>query len=126
MTTRRWFRWSLWTLFVAMAVAACWVGYSLRWIRARDDLFHRHTAIIKDQLPPESSDVEVYSDAPPSLPLSVKMLSLFGESPRQTIFLTIVHDDADKSSYRGEQELRDARKLFPESQIIWKLVKAQN
>ena len=32
---RRWFRFSLRTLFVVMTVFACWLGYEINWIRQR-------------------------------------------------------------------------------------------
>jgi hypothetical protein len=35
---RRWFRFSLRTLFLAVTVLACWLGYYLNWIRERHAL----------------------------------------------------------------------------------------
>ena len=32
---RRWFQWSLRTLFVVMALFGCWLGYEVNWIRER-------------------------------------------------------------------------------------------
>lgn len=32
---RRWFRYSLRTLFAVVTVVACWLGYELNWIRQR-------------------------------------------------------------------------------------------
>ena len=35
---RRWFRWSLRTMFVVVTLFAVWLGYSLNWIRERDKI----------------------------------------------------------------------------------------
>jgi hypothetical protein len=32
---RRWFQWSLRTLFVVVTVFGCWLGYEFNWIRQR-------------------------------------------------------------------------------------------
>lgn len=34
---RRWFRFSLRTLFVVVTVLACWLGYAIPWIKSRHD-----------------------------------------------------------------------------------------
>jgi hypothetical protein len=39
---RRWFRFSLRTLFVLVTVLCIWLGHSLTWIRQRHTVFHRH------------------------------------------------------------------------------------
>jgi hypothetical protein len=41
-TKRRWFRFSLRTMFVLVTVLCIWLGHSLTWIRQRHAVFHRH------------------------------------------------------------------------------------
>jgi hypothetical protein len=38
---RRWFAFSLRTLFVVVTLVACWLGYELNWIRQRRDFAAR-------------------------------------------------------------------------------------
>ncbi len=45
MTTRRWFRFSLRTLFVVMTAGCCWLGYQLNWIRERQQLLDQKALV---------------------------------------------------------------------------------
>jgi hypothetical protein len=40
-TKRRWFRFSLRTLFVVVTLLCCWLGYQLNWIRQRHAVLSR-------------------------------------------------------------------------------------
>ena len=40
---RRWFRFSLRTLFVVVTVLGCWLGYQLNWIRERHAVLARQS-----------------------------------------------------------------------------------
>jgi hypothetical protein len=92
---RRWFRFSLRTLFVVttiIGVCAGWVLYQLNWIRQRHDFTARYSWIGWAWRP----DVE-----PPDAPLSLR---LFGET-RMTAIRT------------PESLAEHAHELFPESVI---------
>jgi hypothetical protein len=120
---RRWPRFTLWTLFLVVIVAACWVGYELLWVHQRQNMTARHVARVGG----ESSHVgvvEYYGTAPTAIPTAVRILSIFGENPRQGQLLIFYDGGSGELSTDDKQELEDARVLFPESQIMWKLVKA--
>ena len=51
---RRWFRFSLRTLFVLVTVVGCWLGYSINWIKQRH-AFLAHPYVIQE-----------FNDTPPS------------------------------------------------------------
>jgi len=40
--TRRWFQFSLGTMFVVVTAFNCWLGYELDWIRQRHEAFDRY------------------------------------------------------------------------------------
>ena len=87
---RRWFRFSLRTLFVLVTiigVGAGWVAHQLNWIRQRHEFLNRHP--------------QVYFEADRKCPWPLK---LFGE---KTFKMLIVPS-------RAEDE---AKRLFPECQI---------
>ncbi len=121
-TRRRWFRFSLRTLFVVVtlvAVSSSWVVYQLNWIRGRRELAERQVARIAE-LAPEIVGVVIYANPPPETPAAIKLLSLLGERPRQGVMLIFWGDTEADLSEAEKRELESARRLFPESQIMWK------
>jgi hypothetical protein len=93
---RRWFSFSLRTLFVLVTLAALvvgWVAWSLNWIRQRREFVHRF----------ELDTGILTVDPVPSAP---GLLWLFGEKGVQHILLP------------HESEYAEAQRLFPEAQII--------
>lgn len=91
-TPRRWFRFSLRTLFLIVTILCVWIGYQLNWIRQRHAYFQRPFRTFSDR------EVLTKSEAP--FPLG-----LFGEYGIVQIW---VHTDEEK---------RIAKKLFPEAKI---------
>ena len=77
----------------------------------------------RDHLHGISSFVEIYDRPPPEIPRAVKILSLFGESSWQGQTLLFYDDGSGELSADNNRELKAARIMFPESQIMWGLVK---
>jgi hypothetical protein len=89
---RRWFRFSLRTMFVLVTVFCVWLGYQLNWIRQRRD------AIRSDIILSIGTD----ETRPPGL------LWIFGEQGHSQI-----------SSFRTDEvEINRLEELFPEAQIF--------
>ena len=76
---RRWFQFSLRTLFVVVTVFGCWLGYELNWLR------ERHLLV-------ESGEAAVYSTNQGTRPTAPSLLWLFGEEGAGQITLLLVLD----------------------------------
>jgi hypothetical protein len=103
---RRWFRFSLRTLFVAVTVFAIWLGLELKFIRERRDFLEtRDRNVEADGL----SDVFIYEfgTKPKSWPIPFWRRWL-GDETRELIVLWSNSTDADRQR---------AAELFPEAQI---------
>jgi hypothetical protein len=90
---RRWFRFSLRTLFVLVTIActgAGWVAYQLNWIRERHDFVERY------QCRHTFHNIEIPD---PKIPFSLRLL---GEKP--VLGLTVRKDRMER-----------AKRLFPEA-----------
>ena len=98
---RRWFRWSLGTMFVVVLVAGClagWLGYHLNWIRQRHEVVSRH-----------SVHSELCEVPPSDTPFALRML---GESSYSSISMLDVGPTTIES-----QEVERIRGLFPEANV---------
>ena len=99
---RRWFRFSLRTLFVVVTLLACWLGYEINWIR------QRHALLSLDNSGGFTLTVQGIPDGTPA-PWSIR---LFGE----TGYGQIIVEEPDR--YRdAHQTKRLAEVLFPEAKI---------
>lgn len=120
---RRWFRYSLRTMFVVVTVLAMilsWVAYSLNWIRQRHALLsERKTPYTKH------ADFNPY-DRTMWLPgftcTAPGFLWIFGETGFESLGLgiTVDHDqyeDYEKCVRMAEPDLTRARLLFPEAEV---------
>jgi hypothetical protein len=110
-TRRRWFQFSLATMFVVVTVFAVFVAYHVNWIHQRHELL----ASERDDFglwPPQM--VEMKEARPPSL------LWIFGE-PGYNVVEVIVNDSPEDAITESELDtLRHAQRLFPESEIYAK------
>jgi hypothetical protein len=106
---RRWFQWSLRTLFVVVTLVACCLGYQLNWIRERHSLI---------DVPQQTGVDPEYDIAlmPMSLRASLQVetkdapwpLRWLGERGVYTLYM---RDDMPES------EVARIRALFPEAEI---------
>ncbi len=112
---RRWFRYSLRTLFVVVTVFGCWLGYELNWIRQRHELLAKHEALVSkhlgqhwDNLSPRQRRLK------PAVPLP---LLLFGEEGKFRVVLAIEAERNVQEPIYSFPEWKRAERLFPESEI---------
>lgn len=114
MPRRRWFAYSLRTLFVVVTVFGCWLGYELNWIRERHELLAKHESLhgilgVACNLSPRQQRTK--------LPTAPGLLGLFGEPSRQLVVLAVVVDRYGQEPIQSFAEWKRAERLFPESEI---------
>lgn len=97
---RRWFRWSLRTLFVVVTVFAVWLGYYIDWIQRRHALIAKHQANMDrfQGLEPKDQDLrwKVVRPVPAAIRpqhTSPRLLWLFGEPDVYHLELIHFYDD---------------------------------
>ena len=115
---RRWFRFSLRTLFVIVTLVALWLGYELNWIRERRKFLNAPGVF-------ESTSIDTLGPnfvIPPPLvppPRAPGMLRLFGERGVVAIEIPIERQLFDESlSSDCYKEVQRARRLFPEALAV--------
>jgi hypothetical protein len=123
---RRWFRWSLRTMFVVVTVFACWLGYELNWIRQRHKFLAEQIAMRegREHNGRYSYDsnrfLHRFGGTAPNL------LWLFGEKGLSEIHMIVVEDDWEKSLpanppdplFYSRPEFNRVKSLFPEVQLV--------
>ena len=97
---RRWFRFSLRTMFVVVTVLCVWLGYQLNWIRQRRDFYVRYNGRFT---------TEPFNGSAPGV------LWLFGETGWPHMGLKVQSTDMDSLTEADWQLVRRARQLFPEA-----------
>jgi len=102
--TRRWFRYSLRTLFLLVAVLAAFLAYHLQWIRSRQQRINDPGLLFV------AEDPSVVVGAP-------GMLWMFGEPGRALIEVEVQGPSLAELSDADLQKGRDLRRLFPEAEI---------
>jgi hypothetical protein len=119
---KRWFRWSLRTMFVVVTVFGGWLGYSANWIRQRHDFLARQTALLEGHglanfAKPLSGDVMAPSG-----------LGLLGESGNSAMGVIIVVERIDEFDeafdWESHETMREARSLFPEAFVGYGVVES--
>jgi hypothetical protein len=116
---RRWFRFSLATLFIVVTVISCLAGYGVNWIHQRRDLVHEGdilvqkssnyvTGVTSDELPPAGST------------LSQRLLTFLGEPPTNRCFVWILlrEEELEEIEPVDVPKVRRARELLPEAEIV--------
>jgi hypothetical protein len=116
---RRWFAYSLRTLFVVVTVFAVWLGYSMNWIQQRHKVLNDSEARMKragkgywDIWGPPA--IEVDHPIPPPFPLG-----LFGERGHDKVLLFYIVDALPDGV---TPEMTRAQRLFPEARCTWSFV----
>jgi hypothetical protein len=104
---RRWFRFSLRTLFVVVTVLACWLGWQVNVVA------QRRTAIRAAQ--PDAA-LFVFDDS--SLPSAT--VAYFGNRPGIPLVRRWMGDSrvVFVAAYR-EQDVPEFERLFPEAEVRW-------
>jgi hypothetical protein len=123
---RRWFRYSLRTMFIAMTFG-CWLGYNLNWIQ------ERHT-FLREQEKQYGSEYAALVRARRVLPIKPitrkppRLLGCFGEKAVSHLGVIVSPSDVVQVRLRcwempeSHQVIRLARSLFPEAIIqawVW-------
>ena len=117
--SRRWFAFSLRTLFVVVTMFACWLGYELNWIRQRHEMLAKREAFILEGSTISTSLAIMKAQwaregrGPASAP---GLLWLFGEQGVTELRLFIYDFDNSRDVLSYEVAFRASR-LFPESQL---------
>ena len=108
---RRWFTFSLRTLFVVVTVGCVWLGYSLNWIQRRH-AFMTAQEVARGRPGPLVHQGE--RTAP-------KMLCLFGENGYEKVEVWLEGEagveDAVRLTANDHENIRVARRLFPEADL---------
>jgi len=106
---RRWFRFSLRTVFVAVTMLCCWLGYELSWLR------ERHLLV-------ESGEAAVFPTSTGTRPKAPALLWLFGEEGAGEITLLLVLDEISKPQdgidLKSLPTYNRVRSAFPEGEIV--------
>lgn len=110
-TTRRWFRFSLRTLFLVTAVFAVWLGYYCNWIRERHQTLEGVEFAAK--IVESRNGVMGFVPPPHAFPWS---LTILGE---QSIIAIAI--PGSKSDPGNEAKLASITRLFPEADVGCKM-----
>ena len=103
---RRWFRFSLRTMFVVVTVVACWLGWNLHQVRQREKFLSLPRIITFEGSMPSSGLGKSSFALTPGVPFAWKV---FGAKHVHCMVL-------DKNTF-DEAEFQRARALFPETDI---------
>jgi hypothetical protein len=110
---RRWFRFSLRTLFVVMMVFGCWLGLQLNWIR------QRHNALATWKLLAAGMGMyDPISDGPID-GKPPRMLWAFGEPGYEIIWRHFSPRQGSQLTDVEQAEVEEVTKLFPEAIVKW-------
>jgi len=116
---RRWFSFSLRTMFVIVTLFGCWLGYELNWIRQRDALVAKNQAL----------DLKVEHEEGAWALLTFKtlrapgLLWMFGEEPLSDLEIIFIGDGQRPLTAEEQRELERAKNLFPEATVTWRIAK---
>jgi hypothetical protein len=114
---RRWFRFSLRTLFVVVTVLGCWLGYELNWVRERR-LFIADEISARQRHPTSYTwDAIVMNVRKTPTPKAPGRLWAFGEAGHPNICVLIEAESVEHLTNRDQDRVQKARKLFPEASI---------
>ena len=114
---RRWFRFSLRTLFVGMTLLGGWLGYEVNWLRERHAMLAAREAWVLEGSTPHLSLAALQAHLPPEErgPATAPGgLWLFGEQGVTELRVFIPNFDQARTCESYEVSMRASR-LFPES-----------
>ena len=116
---RRWFRFSLRTMFVVMTLATIvsFVGiHHLRWIALRREFLNARSHPGQPPVTPRRF-VRFPTGLGPDRS-APGLLWLFGEPGQISLTVSVEFDSAGNISPRGQEQIQHIRELFPEADIM--------
>jgi hypothetical protein len=105
---RRWFQWSLRTLFVVVTVCGCWLGYELNWIQQRERFIAEQRSRIVEKSPDR---VEPWWEADRASGVP----GFLGD--RRYYFVYVFVGDSEHLTANDLSQIERATSLFPEAGI---------
>ena len=109
---KRWSRFSLRALFVAVTLIGCWLGYEVNWIR------QRHAFIAEQRSLVESGGLYTEDNWNPNDCRAPALLGLFGERGHARVLIWVDSRDVDHPPTADANRLARARRLFPEAHLV--------
>ena len=107
-TKRRWFRFSLRTMFVLVTVLCVWLGYQLNWIRQRRE------EIKSERVDPMHTQMCFETSAEPPTYQAPALLWFFGERGYSSVWTQDF-----PTNEMALTEAKRVRRLFPEAMIYF-------
>ncbi len=111
---RRWFAYSLRTLFVVVTVFGVWLGYELNWIRQRHEFL-----VAQESL---SNSIGITGKSVARDATAPGMLWLLGEKGVSAMGVIIaierLADFDDAFDWDSHETMREAKRLFPECRYL--------
>jgi hypothetical protein len=116
---RRWFRFSLRTLFVVVTVFACWLGYELNWIRQRHAFVARQNALVIERFNERYAGMVSYQlSITKHAPFPLWLMGEKGIVCFPVLCVRTKDTVPFDRSWDDYPESREARRLFPEAKIV--------
>jgi hypothetical protein len=119
---RRWFRFSLRTMFIVFTTFACWLAYELNWIR------QRHAFIDgEDRRRIQGDRYMIACTRIPGegAPFASSLLWVLGESAHSGVVVWADAVSFDHLSENDQQRVDRVRSLFPEASKIFVATRAE-
>lgn len=119
--SRRGFRFGLRTMFVAVTLFACWLGYQVNWIHQRNNFLAEQRERFAAFGELDNYDVNErflenrYGKSTTQAPAG---LWLLGERGHVEIRIMVIDEDPPKE-FSAYEDCGRGQHLFPESRIVW-------
>jgi hypothetical protein len=111
---RKWFRFSLTTLFALVTIVALILTFELNWIRQRREFVEAEKAI-HQQRDVAMAILNTYPTEPK--PRAPSLLWLFGEEGHANVYVLGQELDSQKCTVSDMERLHTAKELFPEATV---------
>ena len=119
---RRWFRFSLRTMFVIVTMVCVWLGYHLIWIRDRHEILTKHQALAASV---SAQEKRLQCGAALRLQTAGQRpvgLWILGEPSVPYMQVIVLKSDESQIEDFDEEDGRRAKSLFPEAEILLRTV----
>ena len=115
---RRWFRFSLRTLFVVVTIVCVWVAFQVSWIRQRQKLLAEDQAISNVLTNYVSGVTSDELEPIGSTKIDQLWLTLFGQPSVEACCVFYKEYPYRETDAKDIPKVRRARQLFPEARVI--------